>query len=190
MLGRVGGRLMARGNGATELHVVELAELAPGDTVFVLGPGPGTGLRAAGLRCTSAVGIEPSEAMLRACRQRCADLIGGGAVHLVRGEAEDTGQPDASADVVLSVNNVMLWPGWHAGFTECLRVLRPGGRLVVSAHEKWLPGGLSALAAAVERAGFADVATWTWEPPGRTAATAAQLRARRPSPGDGFRSVS
>jgi arsenite methyltransferase len=79
------------------------------------------------------------------------------------------------------VNNVMLWPDWQAGFTELRRVLRPGGRMLLSVHEKWLPGGLTALAAAVDAAGFDGIRTWAWEPPGRSATTAAQLQARRPT---------
>jgi SAM-dependent methyltransferase len=82
---------------------------------------------------------------------------------------------------VLAVNNVQLWPDWPAGFGELHRVLRPGGRLLLSAHDKWLPGGLAALTAAVTAAGFDNIRTWTWEPPGRGATTAAQLSARRPA---------
>jgi arsenite methyltransferase len=180
LLGRVGGWLMARGNAATENQLVELADLQQDETVLVLGPGPGIGLHATAMRAAHVIGVDPSETMLAACRQRCDELVDNGTVQLVRGDAENTGQRDASVDVVLSVNNVMLWPDWRAGFTEVRRVLRPGGRMLLSAHDKWLPGGLPALASAVTAAGFDDVETWTWEPPGRSATTAAQLRARRP----------
>lgn len=100
-------------------------------------------------------------------------------MRLVQGVANDTGQTAGSVDVVLAVNNVQIWPDWRAGFGELHRVLRPGGRLLLSAHEKWLPGGLTVLTAAVDRAGFEEIHTWIWEPPGRSTTTAAQLRARR-----------
>ena len=181
LLGWIGGWLMARGNAATELHLVELADLGQDDVVLALGPGPGIGLQAAGARSRHVIGIDPSEVMLQAAGRRCAKLIEQGRVQLVRGLAEDTGQADVSVDVVLAVNSVQIWPDWQAGFAEVYRVLRPGGRLLLSAHQKWLPGGLPALANAVENAGFGEVRTWTWEPPGRAAGTAAQLSARRPA---------
>jgi hypothetical protein len=55
--------------------------------------------------------------------------------------------------------------------------------MLLSAHQKWLTGDLAGLSAAVDTAGFDRINTWTWEPPGRTATTAAQLRAHRPTSG-------
>lgn len=179
--GRVGGWLMARGNAATEQHLVGAAELRSSDVVLVLGHGPGVGMHAAGLQAGQVIGIDPSTTMRNSARRRCWALIAQGRVHLQAGVADDTGLPDAAVDVALAVNNVHLWPDWSAGFTELRRVLRPGGRLLISAHQKWLPGGQQALITAARRAGFADATAWTWEPPSRRAATAIQLRACCPS---------
>ncbi len=172
---------MASGNAATERRLVEIAALEPEDMVVVLGPGPGVGLQAAGERSGHVIGVDPSAVMRDVARRRCAELFEQGRVRIEGGDAEDTSLPDASADVVLAVNNVQLWPDWATGFAEVRRVLRPGGRVLLSAHERWLPGGQTALAGAVEAAGFADVEVWTWEPPGRGASTGAQLRASRPA---------
>ncbi len=178
-LGRIGGALMAHGNAETERRLVRLAGIADIETVLVLGPGPGVGLAAAGERAALAIGVEPSELMRDSCERRCADLVARGRVRVIEGDAEHTGQDDASVDVLFSVNNVMLWPDREAGLAEAFRVLRPGGRLLISAHERWLPGGL---ADAVRAAGFVDVQSWTWEPPNsRFATLAAQLRAVRPA---------
>lgn len=174
--GRLGGWLMARGNGPTEKHVVKLAELQPKDHVVVLGPGPGVGLRAAGKYAAIVVGVDPSDTMLLAAKHRCADLVESGKVQLVRGEAADTHQPDHAANVVLSVNNVQLWPDLQAGLTEVHRILKPNGRLLISVHQKWAPDGL---AAELEQTGYTDITTTTWDPPGRGAGLALILTARK-----------
>ncbi|RBM15928.1 SAM-dependent methyltransferase [Prauserella sp. PE36] len=181
LLGRIGGALMAHGNAATERHVVEVAKPAADETVLVLGPGPGIGLAEVAARSRLAVGVDPSEEMLQLCRARCAAAVREGTVRLRAGTAAATGQPGESVDVVLSVNNVQLWADREAAFAELFRVLRPGGRLVLSAHEKWLPVPRHDLARELEAAGFGDLQTWVWDPPGLAATRAAQLRAWRPA---------
>jgi ubiquinone/menaquinone biosynthesis C-methylase UbiE len=180
LLGRLGGVAMAYGNGPTERRVVEMAGLTGDETALIIGPGPGVGLEEAARRTLRAVAVDPSSVMLALCRQRCASQIEAGNVELREGSADATGQQDASMDVVLSVNNVQLWSNRSAGFAELRRVLRPGGRFLLSAHDKWLPVPRHALAAEVEAAGFTDLQTWVWEPPRPFAALAAQLRAIRP----------
>ncbi|MFI5610478.1 class I SAM-dependent methyltransferase [Amycolatopsis sp. NPDC051903] len=174
LLGRVGGRLMARGNAATEHRLVDLARLEPDETVLVVGPGPGVGLDAASRLAGSVIGVEPSAEMRELCRERCGDRV-----ELRDAPVSATGSADECVDVVLSVNNVQLWDDRAAGFAELFRVLRPGGRLLLSAHEKWLPVARHELAAEATEAGFTDLQTWTWQPPG-FAPLAAQLRARKP----------
>lgn len=172
---------MARGNGPTERHMIALAELQPGQTVVLVGPGPGIGVQAAlAARAARVIAVDPSPVMLAACRRRCAGAEGV-ELECVAGTAADTDQGDQVADVVVTVNNIFLWPDRAAGLAELHRILRPGGRLLVSAHDKWLPEGRAALADQIRDAGFTDVQTWTWEPPGRGATLAAQLRALRPA---------
>ncbi|SFK33685.1 Methyltransferase domain-containing protein [Amycolatopsis sacchari] len=169
-LGRVGGAVMAWGNAATERHVVEVAGVTKSETVLVVGPGPGVGLAAAAERAAKVIGVDPSEEMLASCRARCPDA------ELRNGTAAGTGQPDASVDVVVSVNNVQLWENRATALAELHRVLRPGGRLVLSVHEQVLPVPRHQLAAEVAVAGFTDLQTWTWDAPG-FGGPAAELRA-------------
>jgi ubiquinone/menaquinone biosynthesis C-methylase UbiE len=176
-LGRIGGALMARGNAETERRVVEIARPGAADTVLVLGPGPGVGLHAAAERAALVIGVDPAEAMLEAAGRRCAEQVQAGTVQLRTGTASETGLDAESVDLAVSVNNVQLWSDVPAGLAELARVLRPGGRLMISVHERWAPHGL---AEAVSAAGFIESQSWRWEPEGRMASTAFQVRATRP----------
>jgi SAM-dependent methyltransferase len=60
--------------------------------------------------------------------------IAAGRVEIRSGSAEDTGLADGCADAVVAVNNVAIWPDLEAGIDELRRVLRPGGRLLLSWH--------------------------------------------------------
>ncbi len=97
-------------------------------------------------------------------QRRCAPLIARDRVRLAAG----TGRPDTSVDVVIAVNNLQLWRGIPAALAGFHRVLRPGGRLLLSTHERWLPTDLTTLATTVEAAGFTSVRTGTWQPPTRS----------------------
>ncbi|MGW7440848.1 class I SAM-dependent methyltransferase [Streptomyces sp. NPDC054849] len=179
LLGRLGGRLMAHGNAATERHVVALAALVEQDVVLVVGPGPGVGLEAAARLSVHVIGVDPSDVMLAMARRRCASAVARGRLRLTVGTAARTGEPANSVDVVISVNNLQLWPDLPAGLAELHRVLHPGGRMLLAAHEKWLPTALPLLAKTALAAGFTSVRTWTWEPPTRMTSTAALLSAVR-----------
>ncbi|MEU3275526.1 class I SAM-dependent methyltransferase [Saccharomonospora sp. NPDC006951] len=180
-LGRLGGAVMASSNAATERHISTVAGAGNEETALVVGPGPGVGLAEVAAKAAVTIGVDPSRDMLGLCGQRCAGEIARGTVRLHHGTAASTGQEAESVDVVISVNNVQFWEDRNAAFGELFRVLRPGGRIVLSAHEKSLPVSRHELADELEQAGFTDLQTWVWDPPGPAAPRAAQLRAWRPA---------
>jgi arsenite methyltransferase len=183
VLGQLGGRIMARTNLDVERRVVELAAPTAGETVLVIGPGPGVGMRMAAQACPGGrvIGVEPSPVMRAQAAARCVDLMSAGRVEVRDGHAAATGLADGSAHVAISVNNVMFWPDRDAGFAELHRVLRADGRLVLCSHEMGLKVaeiGLDTLRAEVERAGFVDVKLDTREH-ASVMGTAIELLARR-----------
>lgn len=179
LLGRLGGALMARGNVEQERWAVARAELRPGEQVLEVGSGPGVGVQLAAKAVEPSghvVGIDPSPTMRQMATGRCANEIRTGVVGIRAGGAESTGCSDASIDAVLSVNNVMLWDR-QAGLSELVRVLRPGGRLVITVHQHVLDTSPEQLSEHVEAVGFDQVELTTrarrWKGP------AVELVARR-----------
>ena len=130
------------------------AALQPGDRVLELGCGPG------GLGLVAAEQVGPKgEVVLSDVAPEMAAIAGERAE--ARGLAntstrvldlEDVDEPDASYDAVLCREALMLVPEPDRGAAEIHRVLRPGGRAVVSvwgARERnpWLGAMLDALSA-------------------------------------------
>lgn len=154
--GRVGGAVMVHGNAQQERWAVQAADVHAGTRIVVLGHGPGVGLQLLGPAVGARgriVAVDPSPIMRRMAASRCARLLAEGILEIRDGGAERTGCEDASMDAAISVNNVMLWDR-PAGFREILRVLRPGGLLVVTAHRHVLDVPPERLRAEAGEAGF------------------------------------
>jgi SAM-dependent methyltransferase len=119
--------------GLFSVELVRLAALLPGDRVLDLGTGNGLGLipAARAAHTGSVVGVDSSPAMLRAARRRAADA-GVSNVAVVQADVGRLGFPDGSFDVAIA-SSVFQFVGYAPEvLAEWRRVLRPGGRLVVS----------------------------------------------------------
>jgi len=111
-----------------------IAELKPGETVLDLGSGGGIDcfLAAKQVGPTGRViGLDMTPDMIHLA-QRNAKKVGATNVEFRLGEIENNPLPDASVDVIISNCVINLSPDKDAVFAEALRVLRPGGRLMVS----------------------------------------------------------
>ncbi|WP_157995696.1 class I SAM-dependent methyltransferase [Thermomonospora amylolytica] len=136
LLGRLAGVIMRRTNRRDQQEVLGLLDIRPGQDVLEVGYGPGALVRLLAERTRAAriLGVDPSGEMRAAAAKLNRAAVAAGRVDLRTGTAADTGLPDQSADVVVSVNNVAIWPDLNAGLRELHRVLRPGGTLLVAWH--------------------------------------------------------
>lgn len=116
--------------------VVEQARLKTGDEVLDLACGTGNAaLLAAGLGA-SVVGVDAAPRLLEIAEERAQGH--GVSLDLRLGDLLALPVDEASADVVVSVFGVIFAPDPARALSEISRVLRPGGRALLSA---WLPAG-------------------------------------------------
>ena len=124
------GANLGLGCGAPLQHL----ELAEGETVVDLGSGAGIdaliAARAVGTE-GHVIGIDMTPEMLEAARANAA-RSGADHVEFREGRLENLPIDDATVDAITSNCVINLVPDKSAVFAEIARVLRPGGRMVVS----------------------------------------------------------
>jgi ubiquinone/menaquinone biosynthesis C-methylase UbiE len=117
-------------------HVLTaMRQLASWDGRVLVDLGCGTGFWLAGYARDAGrvIGIEPDPALRAKAAARVRGLTGAA---VLPGSAEYLPLADRSVDVVHARFAYFLAPGADAGLTEVLRVLRPGGSLVVVDNDR------------------------------------------------------
>ena len=159
---------MSFGRRSAARLVADAAKLEASDRVVDVGCGPGTAVRVAAGRCEHASGIDPSPASVHLGRflnrlhhRRNATVL--------LGRAEALPLPNQSTTVVWSTSSFHHWTSPAGGLDEVMRVLEPGGRVMVverlvkpgargHAVHGLTAGQLDQVVRALVAAGFADVA--------------------------------
>ena len=113
-------------------HLVALAGVREGEAFLDVGCGTGNAARLAAAAGAQVTGVDPAQRLLEVAAERVP------AGTFVCGVAEELPFGAEEFDVAVSVFALIFSPDRAGAVSELLRVLRPGGRALVSA---WLPEG-------------------------------------------------
>jgi ubiquinone/menaquinone biosynthesis C-methylase UbiE len=145
-------------------------DLKADDELLDVGCGSASLLAGPARHVRHVAGVDASEIQLGMARQRLADRIADGTAEIVEGDAAALPWADGRFSAVSCQACLPFLPDPEQAMREMLRVLRPGGRVVITAfpattHDpsgaidaygewRWSAGDLQRL---VEQVGFGDV---------------------------------
>jgi SAM-dependent methyltransferase len=115
---------------------VDRAGVASGDVVLDVACGAGNATIPAAKTGAKTTGLDITPELLEAGKKSAAEH--GVEIEWIHGDAQDLPFDDATFDVVLSVFGCMFAPDHRKAAEELVRVLKPGGRMLVAA---WRPEG-------------------------------------------------
>ena len=177
--GRLGSWLNSRMDGPSYRAMAQAAEIHPDDDLLDIACGWGEFLVTYAAHARRVAGVDLAPAKVGLARERLADRIADGTAGVVVADAAGLPWPDGSFTAVTCMDAFPFFPDPRAVLAEMYRVLRPGGRAVMSFAAEHLPEGVESRQARglagtytaisdttairmVEDAGFGPVSlTWT-----------------------------
>jgi SAM-dependent methyltransferase len=134
-LGRIGVRMMASRKGSFYRAMAADLDLQPDDVLLDVGCGSAGLLLEQASHVSHVAGLDASEMQLELARRRLADRLAAGTAEIVLGDAAALPWEDGRFSVVTSLDAMKFMPDPEAALREMVRVLRPGGRAVVTVSD-------------------------------------------------------
>lgn len=161
-------------------YVAEVLQLQREDDLLEVACGNGYFLEQYASHVHSIAGLDLSELMVKMATEKAADLIEVMTTEIVQGDASQLPWEDNGFSVATTMGSLMIFPKPLESLKEMYRVLRPGGRVVVSVewnaedgldHAKrvkeygmWIWTG-DDVKAMLKEAGFSDISiAYEWGP--------------------------
>lgn len=157
-LGQIVARVMSFETIRVNRIALEQLEVGAGESVLEVGCGHGRTLAVIERegRAGFVAGIDPSEVMVPLASRRLRRAIARGRADIQLAESSRIPYEDGRFDATLAVHVLYFWPDALQDLREILRVLRPGGRLLLgyrpddAAARAALPSRVYALRSTVE----------------------------------------
>jgi ubiquinone/menaquinone biosynthesis C-methylase UbiE len=115
-------------------------DLQPDDDLLEVACGSGVFLATQAAHVRHVAGLDLSDIQVGLARRRLDDRIAAGTAEIVKGDAAALPWDDGRFSVVTCMGSVEAFPDPGAALAEMCRVLRPGGRAVVSLGAKVADG--------------------------------------------------
>jgi ubiquinone/menaquinone biosynthesis C-methylase UbiE len=138
-LGRLVGVILALKNRQRNAWTISLLDVQPNDKVLEIGFGPGQAIQELAKLTPNGFiyGIDLSDVMVAQASKRNADAIRSGRVLLRQGTEASLPFEDNKFNKAFAVNSMQFWSNPVAGLQEIKRVLKPGGRVVITIQPMW-----------------------------------------------------
>lgn len=138
-VGRFVGMILALKNRERNAWTISMLDLQPDDQVLEIGFGPGQAIQEV-VKLTPkgfVAGIDLSDVMVEQAGKRNSAGIRSGRVLLRQGSESPLPFEDNKFNKVFAVNSMQFWSNPIAGLEEIRRVLKPGGRVVITIQPMW-----------------------------------------------------
>ena len=135
-LGWLGARIMPLGHGPVYPLVAGVLDLQPDDELLEVACGSGVFLKEHASHVRRVAGLDLSEIQVGLARRRLADRIDAGTAQIVMGDAAALPWEDGRFSAVTCMGSLEFFPEPQTALNEMHRVLRPGGRAVLTIGSK------------------------------------------------------
>jgi ubiquinone/menaquinone biosynthesis C-methylase UbiE len=124
--------MMPLAHNAIYKRVARTLSLQPEDNLIEVACGSGRFLKVYASHVHSVAGIDLSDVQVKMAKRRLRDRIAAGTAEIIQGDASQLPWDDDSYSVATTMGSIIGFPEPLESLKEIYRVLRPGGRAVVS----------------------------------------------------------